>query len=299
MITSKLVDLSDLDHEKLRALVETNSEPLRLVRLGLTRGSAVPTDAAIANFGTISRDLISLKTLAKLLSAEGHLRELEDQPGEAAQSYTDAIHLGSAMSHGGFMMNRLVGIACEGVGSIPLVKLVPKLNCDQIRPLIPGLEQIATNGVAWDEVLRNENRFVRAQMGKYPNPIKLLWDLWQSRTVRRASKERHEVAAAHLRLLTTELALRCFRTEQGQAPRTLDQLVLKFLTRVPLDPFSDHPLIYRPQGTNWLLYSVGPDRVDDGGKPIGNIISGDYGIGLPGYKAGPAKNGDLFYNSPW
>ena len=64
-----------------------------------------------------------------------------------------------------------VGIACEGVGSISLVKLVPKLTGDEIRPLLEQLEQIDGQAVTWKEILRNENRFARAQTGKYPNPI--------------------------------------------------------------------------------------------------------------------------------
>jgi hypothetical protein len=66
--------------------------------------------------------------------------------------------------------------------------------------------------------------------------------------------------------------------------------VPKYLQRVPSDPFSGHPLVCRPQGTTWLLYSVGPDRVDDGGKPMTRDNSGN---GPVVYK------GDLFYDSPW
>jgi len=51
---------------------------------------------------------------------------------------------------------------------------------------------------------------------------------------------------------------------------------------VPI-PLSGKPLVYRAQGTNWLLYSVGPDVVDDGGKPAEGRLAG---------------KGDLFFESP-
>jgi hypothetical protein len=86
-----------------------------------------------------------------------------------------------------------------------------------------------------------------------------------------------------LRLLAAELALRCYRSKHGQPPARLDDLVPALLKRVPLDPFSNRPMIYRPQGTNWLLYSVGTDGVDDGGKRAGRDIS---------------SKGDLFFDSP-
>jgi hypothetical protein len=301
IVTRTPGDIYDLDHEALGALVATNADALRLLRLGFTRSSAVPTDATIANFGVVSGDLVGLRSLAKVLSAEGRLAEMENRPVDAAHSYVDAIRLGTEMSHGGLMMNRLVGIACEGVGSIPLVTLLPNLKCEQMRPLVAELEQIDDNTVPWREVLRNENRFVRAQAGNYPNPIKFVIALWQTRGMRRTSEERHDLAAAHLRLLIAELALRCYRCDYGNAPTYLGQIVPKYLQHLQLDPFSGKPLVYHPQGTNWLLYSIGPDRVDDGGMPAGRIITGDYLIGFGISKSdGRQRNrGDLLFDSPW
>ena len=299
-VTGKVDDINGLDHDGLRALVTTNADALRLLRVGLTHHCAVPTEAQIASFANISGDLIGLKSLAKVLLAEGRLAETENRPADAARSYVDAIRLGTEMSRGGLMMNRLVGIACEGLGGAALVNLVPKLTCDQMRPVVAELDQIDGSTVTWREVLGNENRFVRAQMGNYPNPIRLGSDLWQARSMRKASEERHDLAAAHLRLLTVELALRCFRCDQGTSPGNLPKLLPKYLQRLPPDPFSGNPLVYRLAGTNWLLYSLGPDRVDDGGKPVGRIISGDYLIGFGNSKSGKGQNkGDLLYDSPW
>src|SRR5215469_3161307 len=192
-VTGKIDDAPDLDHGGLGVLVATNAEALRLLRVGLSRRCAVATDVQVANFTSVSRDLIGLKSLAKLLLAEGRLAEIEDRPADAARSYVDAIRLGSEMSRGGLMINRLVGIACEGMGSMALVKLLPKLSCDQMRPIASEIEKIDDSTVAWSEVLQNENHFVRAQVGNYPNPIKLLGALWMTRDARRAAEERHEL----------------------------------------------------------------------------------------------------------
>jgi hypothetical protein len=296
-VTHQPDDVDALNLADLRVLIEPNAESLLLARVGLGRQCAVPSDSTIANFGAITSDMVSLKKLAQLFSAEGRLKELENQPGGAARSYADAIRLGSAMSHGGLMINRLVGIACEGVGGIPLAKLIPKLSCAETKPLVQELEESDMSSVKWIVISRNENRFARAQMGQFPNPIKFVWDLWQARPVRNEALESHELAAARLRLLTVELALRCYRTDQAGIPERLDQLVPKYLRHVPTDPFGNRPLTYRPQGTNWLLYSIGPDRVDDGGKPVAHSPLGAYLIGFD--KKPPVANGDVFYNSPW
>jgi hypothetical protein len=36
---------------------------------------------------------------------------------------------------------------------------------------------------------------------------------------------------------------------------------------VPMDPYSDEPLVYRRTDRGFTLYSVGPDFADDGGEP--------------------------------
>jgi len=39
-----------------------------------------------------------------------------------------------------------------------------------------------------------------------------------------------------------------------------------YLDRVPLDPFTGKPLMYKVEETGIAVYSVGENRVDDGGR---------------------------------
>src|SRR5262249_26639128 len=168
-----LNDMSDLGHDDLRALMSSNAPALQRVRLGLSRRCAVPTETAIANFGAVQAELMDHRALVRLLAAEGRLAEMEDRPADAARSYVDAIRLGQAISHG-LIIYRLIGIACETTGERPLVKLLPRLTCEQIRPLVRELEMIDRDAVTWEEIRASENRYARAQYG----PIALLADLW-------------------------------------------------------------------------------------------------------------------------
>src|SRR5262249_37077767 len=49
-------------------------------------------------------------------------------------------------------------------------------------------------------------------------------------------------------------------------PEKLDELAPRYLSAVPLDPFDRKPLRLRRLDDGILIYSVGPDGVDDGGK---------------------------------
>ncbi len=63
-------------------------------------------------------------------------------------------------------------------------------------------------------------------------------------------------------------ALRLHLLENGEYPETLDELVPIVPENILTDPFSEKRFIYRRTGTGYLLYSVGPDMDDDGGKRI-------------------------------
>ena len=70
-------------------------------------------------------------------------------------------------------------------------------------------------------------------------------------------------------LLTVTLALRAYRLEHGKYPDTLTELVSSYLKIVPNDPFAlKGKLRYKLTGDSYVLYSVGPDGKDDGGKPV-------------------------------
>jgi len=273
-----------LDHDRLRESVYTNAEALRLLRLGLTRQCAIPMDSVMTNAGRRLNDLTSFKRLAQLLAAEGRLREMDNDPAGAALIYAEIIHFGNETSRGGFVINRLVGIACEAIACSPLAKLVPKLKSDEARSVIKELEKVDSARVTWDEVRRNESRFSWHQPGKAFDPIIWATTRWQRWRPMQRAAARHKRVVVHERLLMTELALRCYQSEKSRLPAALGELVPSYLSKVPEDPFSGRPLIYRLQGQNWLLYSVGLDGSDDGGKPAG-----------PGLSA----KGDLFYDSPW
>jgi len=63
------------------------------------------------------------------------------------------------------------------------------------------------------------------------------------------------------------LALQRWRLEKDQYPATLGELVTAgFLNELPMDPWSDKPLVYKKTDDDFILYSVGYNFTDDGGE---------------------------------
>jgi hypothetical protein len=82
-------------------------------------------------------------------------------------------------------------------------------------------------------------------------------------------------AVAYHRMATTALALERFRNEHHQLPEKLEELVPAILPELPEDPFSTtlsrkygvaSQLEYRRTPKGYILYSVGRDGQDDGGR---------------------------------
>jgi hypothetical protein len=95
-------------------------------------------------------------------------------------------------------------------------------------------------------------------------------------------------------IIRVEIALYQYKIQNGKFPTTLAQLCPDYFPFVPLDPCDPRPappLRYavKNSGNSFLLYSIGPDRIDNGGKP-----AKDVGWWTPGDMVA----GKLFTNGP-
>jgi hypothetical protein len=71
---------------------------------------------------------------------------------------------------------------------------------------------------------------------------------------------------AYLRVSIAAVAVERFRVAHGQLPQSLNDLVPQFLSAVPADPFDGKPLRYHRLAKGYVIYSVGADGQDDGGR---------------------------------
>ncbi len=72
---------------------------------------------------------------------------------------------------------------------------------------------------------------------------------------------------AHSKAVLTIIAVLRYKQELGGYPENPDKLIeAGYLRELPMDPYSDRPLIYRKTDEGFTLYSVGPNFEDDGGQ---------------------------------
>lgn len=71
---------------------------------------------------------------------------------------------------------------------------------------------------------------------------------------------------AHLRAADAALAVQRYRLKAGRFPENLSDLVPAYLESVPKDPFDGKEMRYRKLKTGFVVYSIGDDLSDDGGK---------------------------------
>jgi hypothetical protein len=73
-------------------------------------------------------------------------------------------------------------------------------------------------------------------------------------------------SVGNLRCASVALALERYRRDHGRWPDSLDTLVPKYLAAVPKDPQDGKPLRFKRLPDGVLIYWIGHDGIDDGGK---------------------------------
>jgi hypothetical protein len=85
-----------------------------------------------------------------------------------------------------------------------------------------------------------------------------------------------------LNAAATAVACERFRQAEGRWPDSLRELVPRYLRRLPADPYDGQPLKLAKHEAGLVIYGVGQDRTDDGGKlhPQGRSEQPGFDVGV-------------------
>jgi hypothetical protein len=97
--------------------------------------------------------------------------------------------------------------------------------------------------------------------------------------------------------IMTMYALRAYKMDNGHYPKNLKALMPTYLHKIPIDPWDGiAPLHYQLQENKYLLWSIGPDGVDNHGTPIFDPNAGGTAPSIPNnvrYEVSRGSAGDV------
>ena len=284
LIAHRSLELTNSDPQLLRPLVQESQAALALIRAGINRECRVPLQFTENYLSTHMDELGGFKAAARLLGAEGAVAEADGRVKDAVQAYLDAIRFGQASSRGGLVIDVMVGAGIQAIGVKKLHGLRERLSSAECREIGKILDAIDRESETAALILKRERAYIRRVRGLWTTTwfrlmARLPWMKWMN--TEPAMENTIFRGQAMLRLLIADLALRHYKLENGSFPNRLAALAPSYLNAIPTDPFTGRDFVYRRDDSGYRLYSIGPDRTDDGGKPLG------------GQRKGPIPQGDV------
>lgn len=238
MLASVTGDYTKISGEELKAYVGTNQEPLRLLRLGLTRECKVPTEDSMEYIRGHMTDLMPIKRVAQLLSAEGRLAEMEERLVDAARIHLENVRYGQVSANGGLIIDKLVGIAVENIGMAGLERVVDKLDVQQAREVIAILEDADARSTPASVHIARDRQWAR-KAGRWTEKLQAMWEaktfFFERQSIQKFTT-RIQAADLRRRKLLLSLASRVHELETGKRPQQTSDLVPGILRAIPKDP---------------------------------------------------------------
>ncbi|MCA9135328.1 MAG: hypothetical protein KDB00_01180 [Planctomycetales bacterium] len=259
--------------EKADFIADSNSRIRQLSRqpFRLPETSDVPPGVNI-----VGDNLVAIRGWTSIALSEANHAKTSERFVDAADWAMDCVWIGSGLSSGGDGVHTLSGIGIETAGQGVLVGIQNDLPTDRLERLLVDLIVVDHGRERIESLeLREHHSMVhwmgwRYRLAQSAPPVLSAERAEDVRTLAtpalEATKDSIDRRDATHRLLMVEMAIALFRQRAGRFPVDLAELVPDFLASIPIDPYSDKPLIYRIEGDGYVMYSTGTDGDDDGGS---------------------------------
>ena len=244
MLTGKAWDYSNMKPEELAALVATNAEALKLLRIGLSHECLVPNNYSPDFATNLLTDLSIQKELAMNICAEGRLAEMQHRTNDALQSYLDIIIFTGKFSHGGLVISELVGSAVESLGREKILNLDKSLDANACRKIARTMEGLDVKESTLEKLYEREADFVHKGVNlRYRVYMLINYKERQNAKMRAITKFQNN--QAQRRQMMIDFAARAYQLEKDKPPAAVSDLVPDYLKDIPKDPVTGSNLALR------------------------------------------------------
>jgi hypothetical protein len=266
---SLIFELGELENSPVaeqEAILDRHKDVLASARSAMAKPCLCPLDYSNSVVADDSIDKEwGIQSISMLFHTEGDMAKLNGRCDEALAIYADMLRLGQAYAAGALMAPYTTAQIIQSDGIDALRQLRRQLNVAQCRGLIEELEAHTYALEPIEQVLRRQDAWGERVFGWPCRLANLPWRLgWRTPGIGAAEEIDHRLETTR-RLLIIGLALECYCRDNGRLPDKLAELVPAYLRALPNDLFTDRPFHYWIKDSEYILYSEGPDRDDDGG----------------------------------
>lgn len=209
-------------------------------------------------------ELVAFRGIAQALIVRSNAAESQGRLNDALTNCFESIRFGQNVERGP-LINFLVGSAIELMTLKRLEDLLPQLTDTNLSAAIFTLRQLNHARLPFSEVKRREEYFLSQNTTNFIHALRERFST-QTREAYKDAEERYLSTAAQMEVLATTMAARRYELNQKNKLTSLTDLVPAFLDSIPFDSYSKKPLRLTRTNDQLIIYSVGPNGIDNSGR---------------------------------
>jgi hypothetical protein len=258
--STKFTSWNQLSNKALEALLSQNAPAFDRASLGLQNVCADPKPFSASTTPEQSAFLPLLTAMAARGASADHAGSIDRR----VAAYWDMLRVSIEGDRGGAAAYSIPA-QFEESATLGLWNCRTKLSSQQCADLAAKVWKLESSREPW-RVRADRQRIIDENVD-WQRHLQSLLAHWAGKEIG-WEVQLYKRRMIEMRLLALDLAIRAYRLDEGRLPATLSDLVPKYLPVIPDDPYAASPIKYVLANGEYSIYSFGPDRVDDGGKPI-------------------------------
>jgi hypothetical protein len=258
---------NEMSDQELASVVTTNEPILAEAREALRQESVVALDWN-ADQKWFQRHIDRIKgfrELGRAFAAEGRHAQKQGDTRRAVTCGLDALQLVKAASNGGLGTDYLMALAINYGSSSWLRDACETATLEDCQYVLNNLPNITEQVELPAAITEREWHFFRRVNGVYTTFMMEMSFANNRQDFQKRMEESLRRGQAVYDLVRLHYAIRVFQLTENRLPKSLEELVPRELKTVPYDPYNGKDFVYQPGKDQYLLFSVGPNGVDDGG----------------------------------